>query len=160
MTDTNTNNATAILSLCATTADKVKDINIKNGQLLFVHDVGRVALDLHGKRTFYNQIIELDTEYDRVNLTDAVNGKYYFIIETGVLWRHFNGWTQLTAQPEDIVFIGTELPSLGQKNTLYVQTEEGNENISVWDEESQSYKVVADKTQWLTPEDISAMFNQ
>ena len=127
--NTYANNAATILSLCATTANKVKDISIKNGQLLFIHDAGRVALDLYGKRTFYNQVIEIETEQERIDLVDAINGKYYFVIDTGVLWRHFNGWTQITTRPEDIVFIGTELPTLGQKNTLYAQTEEGNENI-------------------------------
>ena len=158
MADVNTNNATTILSLCATTANKVKDIAIKNGQLLFIHDAGRVAMDFNGKRTFYNQIIELETEQERKNLVDAVNSKYYFVINTGVLWRYFNGWTQITEKPEDIVFIGTELPTLGQENTLYAQTEEGNENISVWDEESQSYKVVADKTHTMSVDEINALF--
>ena len=46
-----------------------------------------------------------------------------------------------------------------QKNTLYAQTEEGNENISVWDEGSQSYKIVADRTHSISAEEISAMFN-
>ena len=48
------NTAATILSLCATTANKVKDIGIKNGQLIFIHDAGRIAMDLYGKRTFYN----------------------------------------------------------------------------------------------------------
>ena len=29
-----------ILSVCATTASKVKDLSIKEGQLIFVHDTG------------------------------------------------------------------------------------------------------------------------
>ena len=157
--NTNVNNAATILSLCATTAKKVKDINIKNGQLLFIHDAGRIAMDFNGKRTFYNQVVELETEQERIDLVDAVNGKYYFIIETGVFWRYFNEWIQLTTKPEDIVFIGTELPSLGQEKTLYVNKTEGKENISVWDENSNEYKVVADKTYSISAEEISAMFN-
>ena len=43
-----------ILSLCATTSDKVKDLVIKDGQLIFVHDVGRLALDYKGKRIYTN----------------------------------------------------------------------------------------------------------
>lgn len=157
--NTNANNAATILSLCATTANKVKDISIKNGQLLFIHDAGRIAMDLHGKRTFYNQVVEIDSEQERIDLVDAINGKYYFVIETGVFWRYFNGWTQLTTKPEDIVFIGTELPELGQAKTLYVNKTVGNENISVWNEESNEYQVVADKTYSISADEISAMFN-
>lgn len=161
MTETVTysTNAQTILSLCATTSDKVKDVSIKNGQLLFIHDVGRIALDLHGKRTFYNQIIELDADQDRENLTDAINGKYYFIIETAVLWRYFNGWIQLTSTPEEILFIGTELPELGQAKKFYVNTTEGNENISIWDEDSSEYRIVANKTQTMSADEIIALFN-
>ena len=46
-----------VLSVCATTASKVKDLTIKDGQLVFVHDTGKIALDFNGKRVFYNQII-------------------------------------------------------------------------------------------------------
>ena len=109
-----------ILSLCATTSDKVKDLLIIDGQLIFVHDTGRLALDFKGKRTFYNQIIELSTERERIDLSNAVNGKFYFVIETAVLWRYFNGWTQITSSPEEVLFIGTEMPELGQPNKLYV----------------------------------------
>lgn len=158
MTDIYTNNATAILSLCATTADKVKDISIKNGQLLFVHDAGRIVMDWNGKRTFYNQVIELETEQERLNLADAVNGKYYFVIEEGVFWRYFNGWVQLTTKPEEIVFIGAELPTLGRKQTIYVNNTEGNESISVWNEDTENYQVVADRTYSISAEEISALF--
>ena len=158
--NTNANNAATILSLCATTANKVKDISIKNGQLLFIHDAGRIAMDLHGKRTFYNQVVEIDSEQERLDLVDAINGKYYFVIETGVFWRYFNGWTQLTTKPEDIVFIGTDtLPELGQEKTLYVS--KINKEISFWDDESSIYIVVANKSDdplTIDREEISAMF--
>ena len=161
MTDTvNTNNTNVagVLSVCATTSDKVKNLVIQDGQLIFVHDVGRIALDLHGKRTFYNQIIELESEQERLNLSDMVNGKYYFIIETAVLWRYFNGWIQLTSSPNEILFIGTELPELGKPKTLYVNRTDGNENISIWDEETNNYKIVADKTHTMSADDIIALF--
>jgi hypothetical protein len=47
---------------------------------------------------------------------------------------------------------------LGAK-TLYVNKTEGNENISVWDEEKDEYKVVANKTYSISAEEIAAMFN-
>lgn len=147
-----------ILSLCATTSDRLKDLIIKDGQLIFVHNAGRIAFDFKGKRTFYNQIIEIETEIDRRNLSEPVNGKYYFVIETAVLWRYFNGWTQITGEPEEILFIGTEMPELGKPKTLYVNKSTGNENISIWDEESNGYKIVADKTQTMTADDVKELF--
>ena len=152
-------NTKQVLSIIATTSDRISDLVIKNGQLIFIHDEGRLALDYKGKRTFYNQVIELNTEHERLSLTDAVNGKFYFIIETAVFWRYFNGWQQLTTAPEDIVFVGVELPALGKKNTIYVDVTEEAENISVWDEGSESYKVVADKTQSILVDEIVKMFN-
>lgn len=153
-------NTKQVLSIVATTSERISDLVIKNGQLIFVHDVGRLALDYNGKRTFYNQIIELDREYERANLSAPANGKFYFIIETAILWRYFNGWQQITTAPEDIVFIGEELPALGVPNKLYVNTTENNESISVWDDESDTYKVVADKTQTIEISEIVYLFNK
>lgn len=130
-------------SIVATTSDRVKDLVIKNGQLIFVQDKGRVAFDFKDKRVFYNQITELDTEYDRASLSTPTNG-YYFIIETAVLWFYQDEWIQITTPPEDIVFIGVELPELGQSKTLYV--DKTNKEISVWDETNNEYVVVADKS--------------
>ena len=55
------------LTVVATTSDRIKDLVIKNGQLVFCHDAGVIAFDYKGKRTFYNQIIELETEQERQN---------------------------------------------------------------------------------------------
>lgn len=147
-----------ILSLCATTSDKVKDLVIKNGQLIFVHDAGRLALDYKGKRTFYNQIIELSTERERIDLSNAVNGKFYFIIETAVLWRYFNGWTQITSSPEEVLFIGTEMPELGQPNKLYVNKHK--KEISVWDEDTSAYSAVSNYTDSIDSSDIISLFQK
>lgn len=153
------NNTAAILSVCATTSDKVKDLVIKNGQLVFVQDTCRIAFDFNGKRKFYNQVVELDSEQERLDLLEPVNGKYYFVIETAILWRYFNGWNQLTSSPGEIIFFGTEMPELGKPKTLYVNTKDGNENISVWNKETSTYQVVADKTQSISNEEIITLFN-
>ena len=149
------------LTVVATTSDRIKDLVIKNGQLIFCHDVGRIAFDYKGKRKFYNQIIELETEQERQNLDEPVNGKYYFIIETAVLWRYFNEWIPITKEPDEILFIGDgDFPELGQPKTLYVNKKEGNESISIFDENNGDYKIIADKTQSMTPEEVVALFNE
>lgn len=147
-----------MMSIIATKSDRISDLVIKNGQLIFIHDVGRIALDYNGKRTFYNQVIELETEKERLEIIPN-NGKYYFVIETGIFWRYFNEWKPLTSNAQDAVFIGNELPTLGKANTLYADTTEEAECISVWDEEKQCYKVVADKTQTISINDIVYLFN-
>ena len=154
-----TNNAVANLSIVATTSERIKDLVIKDGQLIFMHDMGRIAWDFKGKRTFYNQVIEIDSEQERINYTDPINGKFYFVIETAEFWRYFYGWQQLTSTPKEILFIGVEMPELGQEKTLYVNTSDGNEHISVWDEDNSEYKVVADKTQSIEVQEVLALFN-
>ena len=152
----NTNEVKPIWKLCATTSDKLSDFLIKDGQLIFIQDSETIAFDWRGKRKYYNQIEELETDYDRENLLEPVNRKYYFVIGTGVLWRYFNGWTQITSKPEEVVCIGIELPELGKENVLYVQKEE--REILVWDEEKGEYIPVANYTGTMSTNDVSALF--
>lgn len=135
----------APMSVVVTTSEKLSSLLIKNGQIVFVKDKRRIALDWNDKRTFYNQITELETDYERISTSSPSNG-YYFVIDTAILWRYDNGWTQITTKPDDIVFIGAELPELGQakEQTLYVS--KNKKEISVYDKASNSYIVVANKT--------------
>lgn len=158
MADTILNNE-PILSLCVTVASRLSSLTIKDGQLIFIKDKQRIAFDYGGKRTFYNQIEELSSEAERQALLAPVSGLYYFILDTATLWRYQDGWVQITSKPEEIVFIGTEMPELGREQSLYVNTTDGHENISVWDVGLNGYKVVADKTQDVTEEDIEALFD-
>jgi hypothetical protein len=61
-------------------------------------------------------------------------------------------------QPKEIVCIGTELPTLGSENTLYVNKLSGSESISVWDTETQSYKFIAGKTKAISSSKIDELF--
>lgn len=151
----NTNNAP--LKVIATTGDRLKDLVIENGQLIFLHDIHRIALDFKGQRTFYNQITEIDSEYDRQNLANPLYG-YYFVIDSAVLWLYKNEWIPITGTPNEILFIGTQLPSLGQRSKLYVSTTEKQENISIWDEQLNQYHIVADRTYEITADDIERLF--
>lgn len=144
-----------ILSVCATTGKRLPDLPIKDGQLVFVQDKHRIAFDFGGKRVFYNRIIELSAEAERLSM-DGVNGCYYFVIETAVLWTYQDRWIQITTQPEEIVFIGTELPELGVPKKLYVNKEE--KSISVWDEAVQKYIEVANAQDMIDESDIDLLF--
>lgn len=155
MTDT----TKSVLKLVATTSSRVSDLVIENGQLVLLYDIGRIAFDYKGKRVFYNQIVELETEADRLALESPLDG-YYFILDSACLWAYKNGWIQITEKPQEIVQVGVELPQLGQQGKIYAITKEGSENISVWDEDSDKYIVVADKTQSMTTEEVVALFNK
>ena len=154
MADTNTS---AILSVYATVASKLPDLAIKDGNLIFVQDKHKIGLDFNGKRTFYKDIEELDTEGVRRTLLAPIVGKFYFVIDTAVLWRYSaDGWVQVTTPPEEIVFIGTELPELGVAQTLYVN--KAKREILIWDEPNDAYLVVADKNEAVSTEEIDALF--
>lgn len=151
-----TTNTQSVMSLVATTSQKIRDLIIKDGQLIFIQDLGRIAFDFKGTRVFYNQIVELDTEEDRLSLDNPLSG-YYFVIDSACLWFYQDGWIQITEKPEEIIFIGVELPELGHQGKLYVDTDD--REISVWDEETDKYIVVSNFTEEVSDSDIENLFN-
>lgn len=153
MADTTTK---SVMSLIATTSSRIRELVIKDGQLIFIQDLGRIAFDFKGQRVFYNQIVELDTEAERQTLESPLDG-YYFVIDSACLWFYKDGWIQITDKPQDIVFIGTELPQLGQQGKLYVDTDD--REISVWHEETGKYITVSNYTEEATNTDIENLFN-
>lgn len=145
-----------ILSVVATTASRLPDLSIKNGRLIFVKDSQKVALDLNDKRTFFNQIVVLQTDLERQSLLAPISGLFYFVIDTAVLWHYEQSWIQITRSPNEIIYIGVSLPELGSANSLYVNTSENN--ISVWNDSEKKYQVVADKAELITDDDIMKLF--
>lgn len=151
-----TNIIKPIGKLCATTSDRLGEFLINDGQLIFIRDIETIAFDWRGERQYYNQIVELETDYERENLSKPVNRKYYFVVNTGVLWRYFNGWTQITSKPDEVVCIGIELPQLGKEGTIYVDTED--REISVWDKEKNEYITVSNYTGTMSVDEVLALF--
>ena len=149
--------ADTVMALIDTTSSRVKDLTIKNGQLIFIQDLGRIAFDFKNKRIFYNQIVELNTEGDRVTLDNPISG-YYFVIDTATLWFYQDEWVQITEKPEEVVFIGVELPELGQakENALYVNKME--REIAVFDSALNEYVIVSNYTKEATVEEIEDLF--
>jgi hypothetical protein len=147
--------ANAVMSLVATSSPRIRELPIKNGQLIFIQDLGRIAFDYKDKRVFYNQIVELETEADRQDMDNPLDG-YYFVVDSACLWFYKDGWTQITEKPEEILFVGVELPQLGQQGKLYVDTDD--REISVWDEETDKYITVSNFTSEATEQDILNLF--
>lgn len=52
--------------IVTTTSDKIELLGIKDGQLIFVQDKGRVAFDFNGTRVFYDHSNELDDIYSKI----------------------------------------------------------------------------------------------
>ena len=94
--------SSSVLSTIATVNSKLSDLEVKDGQLIFVQDKNTIALDFGGKRRFYKQIEELSTEDSRASLLAPVTGQYYFVVETGLMWTYQNGWVQITTTPSDV----------------------------------------------------------
>lgn len=145
-----------IMSVVATTASRLPDLSIKNGQLIFIKDSQKVALDINDKRTFFNQIVVLQTDTERASLLAPISGLFYFVIDTAVLWHYEQSWIQITTSPNEIVYIDVSLPELGSANTLYVDTTLNN--VSVWDDDAKKYQIVADKAEIITDDDILKLF--
>lgn len=149
--------ANTIMQLVATNSPRIRELPIKDGQLIFVQDLGRIAFDFKGKRVFYNQIIELETEAERLTLDEPLNG-YYFVIGSGCLWSYKDGWTQITEKPEEVIHIDVELPQLGQAKEGVLYVNKADKEIAVFDSASNDYVIVSDYTDEVTNEDIEKLF--
>lgn len=145
------------LKVIATTSSRIRELVIKDGQLIFIQDLGRIAFDFKGKRVFYNQVVEIKTDIDRTNMENPMPG-YYFVIDTACLWFYQDDWVPITEKPEEVIFIGVELPELGQakENVLYVNKAE--REISVYDKEEDDYIVVSNVSKEITIDDINSLF--
>ena len=150
-----TNGTSNGLKVIATSSSRIRDLIIRDNQLIFIRDKGRIAFDSQGKRTFYNQIVELETEAERLALVNPIGG-YYFVIGSACLWHYKDGWTPITEKPEEILFVGVELPELGQEGKIYVDIDD--REISVWNDETDEYVKVSNYTEEATVEDIEELF--
>lgn len=102
-----------IMKFLITTNSKLSDLPITNGTLIFVKDKQLIAFDYDGKRIFFKQIMELSTETERQSLLTPINGLYYFVEDTQVLWAYQNGWINILGGNADL----TNHPTTEQMNT-------------------------------------------
>ena len=148
----------SILNLVvADQSSKLSDFAIGHQQIIFLQDKRKIALDYNGKRTFYNQIEILETDAERKELADPIQGIFYFVIGTATLWFYDATWIRLTEPPREILFIGDTLPEYGSENMLYVDKDD--KEISIWDENLKQYILIANCTQEASNEDIEDLFD-
>lgn len=68
-----------------------------DGKVYFVEDTEKLFFDYSGERVEIREIIILDLESARTDLL-APKNKFYFILETGLLWLYRNGtWIKVTS---------------------------------------------------------------
>lgn len=140
---------------CITTGSKASQLPIQNGQLIFVKDKQEIWFDFNDKRVHYVDIIVLNTEQERVSLLAPITNKFYYVEETYVLWRRtLSGWMQVTMPPQDIMYIGEELPESGIENKLYINTI--SKEISIW--KDSKYDIVSNKSEAIPLETIQELF--
>ena len=156
-TDNTMSNTFTGLSVIGTTGERVRELPISDGQLVFIHNRNRIAFDFKGKRTFYNQVEILSTESERTSIVSPMDG-YYFCIDSAIFYEYANGEWSIKVKPADgAVIICDEYPELGQlTGKLYVNKTE--REISIWDEERNEYFAVSNHTQDATDEDINNLF--
>lgn len=146
-----------ILSVVETTASRLPSLSIKNGQLIFVKDSQKIALDIDGKRTFYNQIVVLQTESERTSLLAPIAGLFYYVVQTAILWAYqTEGWEQITTPPKEYIIFGVSNPEVGETDVLYVN--KTDKTISYWDDEQSNYVALTKNISEITADEINQLF--
>lgn len=136
----------AVVRVYTTVAAKLDKLPVSDGNLVFVSDTHRLYLDYNGLRIGYNCIQEFATDKDRTDKLAPVEG-YYYVEETGVMWRYKDGWTQLTPsnlQPFVFETSVTDFPTEGKENMVYV----ADKAIYKWNAATRTYMCVANNTEW------------
>lgn len=130
------------MKFIATNKNKVSDIAVTNGQIIFSRDERVIYLDAENERTAFQQIIILSTEAQRKSLVSPVEG-FYFVEDTAILWNLRSGyWTPLNQKPdEQIIF--DDMPVKGKAERLYVN----DGVIYQWDTTLKTY-VQVNQPQW------------
>lgn len=122
-----------------TTNAKLNEIEIKKGNLIFVEDFRQIYMDNDTERVVYQQILYLQSDEDRIVLTNRLVPGLYFVLTTNIIWRldASKNWIQVTEKPsQEIVYGSLEtFPRPGSEATLY----RTNEALYHWSNASQSY---------------------
>ena len=125
------------MKFIATTSDKIKDIAIVNGQMIFSRDDRVIYLD-SDQRTSFQTIITLVDENQRLNLVSPVSG-FYFVIETKNFWYYENdSWSLIAGEKQNLFYQSkNDFPSVGQTDLLYIDSK--SHIMYEWDTNSNDY---------------------
>ena len=76
----------AVAKFYYTTSDKLQELPVQNGQIIFVPDKNTLCLDMDGQRSYYQTIKTFATDQERLNATNLIKG-FYFVEETSDFWE-------------------------------------------------------------------------
>lgn len=137
----------AVVKLYRTKSERLPQLPVRNGNIIFVSDTRQICLDADGLRIPYDPIKIFDTEKERAEYEEPVTG-FYFVSDTNVLWRYADkAWMQLTPSNLTPIVYGkivSDFPQEGQSDILYV----ADEAIYRWDDAAKQYTIAANKTIW------------
>lgn len=111
------------LSFLATTASKIDELPIVDGQFILIKDINTIAVDMNDKRTKYEQIITLASDSDRSSILAPVNGIFYFVVETNSLWKYDQEW-QMICSAQSLV------PAGGSSGQVLTKQSDTNGDVS------------------------------
>lgn len=91
---------TVMGTFISTTSARLDSIEIKAGQLIFVSDKREIYLDIEAeniaRRVPYHSILTVNTENDRIDILDPMEG-FYYVLEDNKLWSYINEeWVDIT----------------------------------------------------------------
>lgn len=137
----------AVVQIYITKSERLPQLPVRDGNLIFVSDAGKVALDFNGSRLYYNTIASFGTDEQRLAYKNPPNG-YYYVEDTGVLWcaKDYQ-WQQITPDNLDQIVFGAtveDFPKEGKSKLLYV----ADDGIYRWDFVEKCYLMSANLTKW------------
>lgn len=74
----------AQMRIVYTTSNRLDELNIEDGQIIFVVDTRTIYFDMKNKRTSYSTIFVFETEDERLAMESPAQG-FYFVEETNVV---------------------------------------------------------------------------
>lgn len=139
----------SVLRLYVTKDKYLPQLEVKDGNLIFLSDNGKICLDFNGARYQYDTIQNFKTNADREAHALVTTG-YYFVEEDNSLWRYSNNnWHRITPENLDPIVFGKTLndfPPTGNPKLLYV----ADKATYKWDSAAEKYIAVANLTEWDT----------
>lgn len=139
----------AKMKLYYTTPDKLDELPVNDGQIIFVPDSKQVCLDLHDIRYNYSLINVFETQEEML-ANPFPNQGFYYAVDTNSIWRYSNRWSRITSgDTEAEIFYGTseeDFPETGVSQRLYY-TDNGIYN---WKDQLEKYNLIANANRWET----------
>lgn len=135
----------AQLKVFYTTAARLNQLEVRNGQLIFVKDARRIYLDMNGVRIGYDSTVIFETDDERAAYENPQEG-FYFVLDTNSMWLFKNEWIPINNESRDVIFFGDvdSFPQQGNKDVLYVD----GDAIYRYDDYLSEYSAVSTRQEW------------